>query len=315
MNEKDVSESPLPEIESHAVRLVHQAGQMALDRFWRPLQVEYKQEDRTDPVTEADRGIEAFLRSAIARQFPDHAILGEEGTEVEVAGREYVWVLDPVDGTTNFVNGLPLFACSAGVLRWGEPVVGAIFLPVAPRAAGPMTLPGAPAENSTLQLRSAVVHAHLGGGAFLDDDPVRACEALIPEASSLSGLPGHHAHQFHRLDRLRRNPGELRCLGSVCFEMSMVATGVFRYAVFRRPKIWDVAAGTLIVREAGGQVLTWTGSSWQALTRFEAMVNPKKVEENGLRFWQGVTLVGGRQVTSYVAEWLRPAAPRPKPRP
>ena len=314
MNDEAPDATVLQEIESQAVELVRRAGQMALDRFWRPLQVEYKQENRADPVTEVDRGVEAFLRSSISRQFPAHAILGEEGTEVEVAGREFLWVLDPVDGTTNFVNGLPLFACSAALLHRGEPVVGAIFLPVAPRTARPMTAPGAESQTSTLQLRSAVLHARLGGGASLDGDPVQASEAAAPEASSLAGLPGHHAHQFHRLERLRQNPGELRCLGSVCFETAMVATGVFRYAVFRRPKLWDVAAGTLLVREAGGLAMSWTGSRWEPLTRFDPMSNPKKPEEAGLRFWEAVTLAGGRQVASFVAERLRPATAKRKPK-
>ncbi len=314
MKDKVANDTPLREIEARAIQLVRQAGQMALDRFWRPLRVEYKQEDRVDPVTEADRAIEAFLRSAIAQQFPEHAILGEEGTEVGGAQREFLWVLDPVDGTTNFVNGLPLFACSAALLRRGEPVAGAIFLPVAPRTARPVAEPGEEAQGSSLQLRSAVLHARLGGGAFLDDDPVRATEAPMPEASSLAGLPGHHAHQFHRLERLRQNPGELRCLGSVCFETAMVATGVFRYAVFRRPKLWDVAAGTLIVREAGGSAKMWTGGRWEPLTRFDPMSNPKRPEEVGLRFWGAVTLVGGSRVGSYVAERLQPAASKPKPR-
>ncbi len=305
----------LQDIEARAVHLVYRAGQMALERFWRPLRVEYKQENRMDPVTEADRGIEAFLRSAIAREFPEHAILGEEGTELEVAQREFLWVLDPVDGTTNFVNGLPIFACSAGLLRRGEPVVGAIFLPVAPRTARPMTAPGAEAETSVLQLRSAVLHARLGGGAFLAGDPVRATEASVPESSSLAGLPGFHAHQFHRLEHLRQKPGEIRCLGSVCFEASMVATGVFRYAVFRRPKPWDVAAASLIVREAGGLAMCWTGSQWVELTRFDPMSNPKKPEETGLRFWEAVTLMGGSQVARFVADRLRPHPPRQKREP
>ncbi|MHB1160148.1 MAG: inositol monophosphatase family protein [Chloroflexota bacterium] len=300
----------LEEIEARAVQMVRDAGQMALERFWRPLQVEYKQEDRVDPVTEADRKIESFLRSTIAREYPDHAILGEEGTELEVAEREFLWVLDPVDGTTNFVNGLPLFACSAALLCHGEPAVGAIFLPVAPRAARPVTPLGAGGESATLQLRSAVLHARLGGGAYLDGDRVHASEAAEPEPSSLSGLPGHHARQFRRAGRLRQNPGELRCTGSVCYEAAMVATGVFRYAVFRRPKMWDVAAAAAIIREAGGLSMRWTGTEWVDLTRFDPMANPRKPEEIGLRFWESITLVGGMRVARFVAERLRPVTRR-----
>ncbi|MGE5618482.1 MAG: inositol monophosphatase family protein [Sphingomonadaceae bacterium] len=302
----------LQEIESRLVQMVGQAGQMALEWFWRPLQVEYKQMDRMDPVTQADREVESFLRSAIASEFPDHAILGEEGTELEVSEREYLWVVDPVDGTSNFVNGFPLFACSVALLRNMEPVVGALFLPVSPRVSSPAPAAGVEPRASVARLGSGVLHARLGGGAYLDGIRVQASEAEEPEPSSLSGLPGLHAHHFHRRDRLRRSPGELRCTGSVCFEAAMVATGVFRYAVFRSPKLWDVAAATLIVREAGGTSLRWRGAEWEPLTRFEPMSNPKDPREKGFRFWRAVTLMGGSRVARFVAERLRPVLPPDK---
>ncbi|HZK65922.1 MAG TPA: inositol monophosphatase, partial [Chloroflexota bacterium] len=209
----------LAEIEARAVEMVRQAGQIALARFHRPLQVEFKQANRSDPVTEADREVEAFLRQAITELFPSHGILGEEGTEVDLDGREYLWVLDPVDGTNNYFNGLPLFGCSAGLLLRGEPVVGAIFLPVTPRVldGGAGKSEGVASATPDIS-RGAVLHARLGGGACLDGRPVRASREPAPESSSLSGLPGHHFHQFLRLKEMRKNPGELRSLGSVCYE-------------------------------------------------------------------------------------------------
>jgi len=298
----------LARIEGLATRWVREAGQMALRSFFQPLTVEYKQENRSDPVTEVDRSIESFLHTSIIGEFPDHAVLGEEGTDIDVAERDFVWVLDPLDGTTNFVNGLPLFACSAALLFKGVPEVGAIFLPVAARSAGAMsrTVVGVDGESASLQIGSGVLHAHLGGGAFLDEQPIRASDAAVPESSSLSGLPGHHARQFQRLDKLRSNPGELRSLGSVCYETAMVASGVFRYSVFRRPKLWDVAAGILIVQESGGLGLAWLDGHWVPITSFEPMANPKNPEERGLRFWTSVTLLGGSQVARYVADRLSP---------
>lgn len=311
MEDKGPAVCALEDIEERATRLVRDAGRMVLERFWRPFHVEYKRGDRSDPVTEADRDVEAFLRSSIAREFPEHGILGEEGTEVDAGEREFLWALDPVDGTTNFVNGLPLFSCSAALLRRGEPVVGAVFLSIAPRALTRETeSPEREARRrpyARVDVGSAVLHARLGGGAFLDGEPVRASEATTPEPSSLAGLPGHHLRQFRRLNRLRENPGEPRCLGSVCYEMGLVACGVLRYAVFRRPKLWDVAAGALIVRESGGLSLQWRESRWEPLRRFEPMRNPRKPEERGLRHWSAVTLVGGSQVAGFVAERLRPS--------
>ena len=335
----DPDDGLLEYIESRAVQWVREAGGMALGLFGHPLHVEFKAEGRLSPVTEADRGIEAFLRAAIAGEFPDHAILGEEGTEMDVAAREFVWVLDPLDGTSNFWNGLPIFACSAALLWRGEPVVGAIFLPAAslPPAALPATagvkkrlerrpddaavdavvgshgagLP-APADRGTdvadsrVSLRSGVIHARRRGGAHLDGVAVSASEEAVPVASHLIGLPGHHGRLFQWVDPSRRRPGEPRCLGSICFEVSMVATGVLLYAVYRRPKVWDVAAGTLIVREAGGESLYWHRDRWEPLLRFDAMANPKAPVQVGLRYWVAPTLVGGRPMAHYAAERLRP---------
>lgn len=300
--------SSLREIETITTDLVRQAGRMALERFRLPIPVEYKRQNRSDPVTEADRSVEAYLRTSIEREFPDHAILGEEGTEVDLEQRDFLWALDPVDGTTNFVAGLPLFATSAGLLWRGMPVVGAIFLPVAPQAAEPCgpngEVAGRPAAN--LEIRGAVVHARLGGGAFLNGDQVAASEAPMPDPSRLAGLPGHHARQFRRRDTLRANPGEPRALGSVCYETAMVACGIFQYAVFRRPQLWDVAAGSLIVREAGGEALLWDGRRWRRLERFEPVPDLKRPEQRTLRFWRGTVLVGGKSVAGYVAGRLRP---------
>ena len=311
MEDKGPDTSTLEDIEERATRLVREAGRMALQRFWRPFHVEYKRGDRSDPVTEADRDVEAFLRSSIAREFPEHGILGEEGTEVNAGEREFVWALDPVDGTTNFVNGLPLFGCSAALLRHGEPVVGAVFLSIAPRAlareAERHRGEGHPMLHAGVGVGSAVLHARLGGGAFLDGEMVRASEATMLEPSSLAGLPGH-LRQFRRLNRLRENPGEPRCLGSICYETGLVACGVLRYAVFLKPKLWDVAAGALIVRESGGLSLQWREGRWEPIGRFEPMRNPSKPEESGLRHWSAVTLVGGSRVASYVAERLRPTS-------
>lgn len=292
----------LAEIETGITEMVRQAGQMALRYFQAPLQVEFKQKNRSDPVTEADKEVEAYLRSSIMSRFPDHGILGEEGTEVDVEHRDYVWALDPIDGTTNFVNSLPLFGCSAGLLYRGTPVVGAIFVPVAPLAARHVSA----GEGRPLELRSAVLHARLGGGTWLDDERVRTKEGAKPEPTTLVGLPGYHSSQFRRRGALRYSPGEPRCLGSVSYETAMVASGVFGYSVFRRAKVWDVAAGVLLVREAGGAALEWTGDRWQPMTRFEPMKPPKGNAEASLRHWNGTLLLGGTDVVQHVAGRLRP---------
>jgi myo-inositol-1(or 4)-monophosphatase len=304
----DAGAERLREIEARAAEMVREAGAMALESFRRPLHIEFKGDRPWDPVTNVDRVVEEFLRGEIARHFPDHAVLGEEGTDLELPEQDMLWVLDPIDGTTNFLNGLPLFACSAALLQRGVPVAGAMFLPVAPRP--PISRPpgeGAPPAGEASPLVGySVVHARLGGGAYLDGSPARASDAEKPHPASLTGFPGHHARQLSRSGDLTGEPGELRSLGSICFEAAMVAVGVLRYAVFRLPAIWDVAAAGLIVREAGGECYQWCGGRWQRLTRFQAMANPKKPSERHLRYWRAPILVGGRPVAHHVASRLRP---------
>lgn len=96
------------EIEESAATWAREAGHLLLARFRTALAVEYKSKGRQDPVTEADREAERFLHTAIHARFPDHGVLGEEGAEA-AQGAPFVWVLDPLDGTTNYINGLPLW--------------------------------------------------------------------------------------------------------------------------------------------------------------------------------------------------------------
>ena len=122
------------EIETAAVQLAQGAGEILSSRFGQRIAVEYKDKEQRDPVTEVDKACQEYLVREISRLFPEHSILGEEGGgdesgESETPCNDIVWVLDPLDGTTNFLNGLPVFASSIGVLYRGRPLAGAMFVP------------------------------------------------------------------------------------------------------------------------------------------------------------------------------------------
>ena len=187
----------LEEIERRAVEFARKAGEILLGHFRQPLQIEYKSEGRRDPVTQADRESEDWLRSAISEAFPDHGIVGEENPNSEHGSADFVWVLDPLDGTTNFLNGLPVFASSIGVLYRGRPAVAAIFVP------GPDG--------------GSVVHARRGGGAFQGRPPHRRCSKHGARARTANrhallllahvGIQGRSTHEARRdsvarLDRI-----------------------------------------------------------------------------------------------------------------
>ena len=269
------------ELEEAAVTWAREAGQLLLARFRTSLAVEYKSKGRQDPVTEADREAERFLHDSIHARFPEHGVLGEEGSEA-LQDAPFIWVLDPLDGTTNFINGLPLWCVSVGVLWRNRPVAAAIFTP-----SGPGATP-------------AVFHARAGGGAWLDDTPIRVANEPEPTKARLSGLPAHYWQDMRFRTRKGPRLGETRTLGSIALEMGLIGAGVLQYGVFWGPKIWDVAAGVLIVREAGGEVAARNEQTkkWRRMRVF----TPPGEGEVGLRTWKGSLIAGCPRVVKLIAE-------------
>jgi myo-inositol-1(or 4)-monophosphatase len=283
MDAGNIDTSLLGEIEAHAVHIARGAGRILLEHFNRPLEIKFKGKDHKDPVTQADGLADAYLKKAIKEKFPRHNILSEEGGALSESDSPFVWVLDPLDGTSNFMNGLPLFAVSVGVLWQGQPVVGSIYVTVSHRAA-----PG-------------VYHARHGNGAYLDEARIEA--ARTPSGRPLSEMPS----RFRLSGRSCKAPHEARNLGSIAVELALTACGVFQYALFGRPKIWDIAAGVVLVKEAGGLALTRPkrGRNWLPLARFQpGPENGSKVLEN-LRGWSAPLVVGAPDAARQVVKDIR----------
>lgn len=290
---------PLVEIESHAAALAREAGKILSGHFEGPLTVDYKDEGMQDPVTEADRRSQDFLVGRIQDRFPDHAVLGEEDDEdADDVTRlpDFVWALDPLDGTKNFVEGLPVYACSVGVLYRGVPVVGAVYLP----------WPGGAGE---------VMHARSGGGAFLEREPVSVRESHGTGGRDfLVALPSSFGSRYHLSPSSTRGLGEPRVTGSIAYELAMTAKGVFEYTVIGGAHLWDVAAGLVLVKEAGGVVKlgrhrTGLGSELSTRTSWEPLGSV--VEDwsattiKDLRRWSAPLLLGSPDAVRFLAENLQ----------
>ena len=280
-------ESSLRELHEAAVRLARGAGRILLEYQPGSTSVDYKGKLKTDPVTEADLRIEEFLREEIAREFPEHGVVGEESEESAGSkDADYVWVIDPVDGTANFAAGVPFYAVSIGLLYRGAPVAGSLYLPHSFAGEG-------------------VYHCRAGGGAFVEDTPLKVSDEPFPKASALAGVPAGFGWVFSLKRGSGRVPGETRTMGSIACEMVLVARGVFEYSVFGGSRIWDVAAGVALVREAGGMVMEWREGEWRPLQRFEPRTNvADEGAQQALRRWGAPLLVGRPAAVEYLAPRL-----------
>ncbi|MBT5774876.1 MAG: inositol-1-monophosphatase [Dehalococcoidia bacterium] len=274
-------EDTLRAIEALALDLARETGAIATAGLAREIEVDYKTESKVDgqaprdPVSEIDREVEALIRERVSERFPSHDIIGEE-VELHPTNTDgYVWVIDPVDGTANFVNGYPLFCVSIGILHDGEPVVGAIWC------------------ASTHALHPGVYHAHRGGGLHFDAEPFEPIHAPGVRRK-LSAAPGGSPGRARDWDN--------RVTGSAAIELAFVAAGIFQSARFGGVHIWDLAAGVLLVQEAGGQALIRRDHELVTLERFEAPTEVKEDREPSLRDWRGLVVVGTDEAITTIRE-------------
>lgn len=182
-------------------------------------------------VTQSDKWADAEIRSAIASTFPDHGLLSEEGEHVFPEG-DWCWVIDPLDGTTNFTRGIPLWAISLGLLYQGTPVFGYVYLP-----------PLAQVFHGYWQGSSSLT---LPSGAFLNHRPIRT-SGDAPGSNHFFSLCARSTSVIQR-----GFPCKIRMLGVASYNFLTVAAGTTLGAVESTPKIWDIAAAWVIVQAAGG---------------------------------------------------------------
>jgi myo-inositol-1(or 4)-monophosphatase len=229
-----------------AVAMVRSAGQHALACLGQSTSIEYK--GAINPVTEVDKHNESVMVGMVRERYPDHAIVAEEGSG-EAKESRFCWYIDPLDGTVNWTHGLPWFSASAGLLVDGVAEAGAIYVP------------------ATDELYTA----GRGQGAFCNGQRLRVSEERELRRAVLgTGFPYDVASRVDDILAplrvfLQRAQG-VRRTGSACLDLCMVAAG--RYDGFWELglSVWDVAAGFLVVQEAGGRVSDFSGRPGALLT-------------------------------------------------
>lgn len=260
-------EALLRELETTAVELAHLAGAEIMAAISRPFAVQYKGGDTgndryRNPVSEVDHNTEILIRARLAGRFPDHDIVGEEIDARPGAGHDFLWALDPIDGTANFVNGFPLFAASIGVLHRGAPVAGAVWC------------------STTHALRPGVYHARRGHSLYFDG------QAIAPRDNSL--LRRHLAGE-PRGNSVPGLPWDSRLTGSAAIECAFVAAGLLRVSRLEWPNLWDVAGGVVLVQAAGGEVRIGEAGQWRPFDGFGA---PAVVGGGDPGAWRGAMVLG-----------------------
>src|SRR5919202_480389 len=271
----------LVEAEAVCVQAVRQAGAMMMDSFRRPLAVVFKGKVQQSPFTEADRRSEELLRDALRRAFPAHGIIGEEAEDAINPSADYVWFLDPLDGTTNFTAGLPAFAISMGLCYRGVPVLGVIAVP--------WEGPG-----------GTVFRAHQGGGAYCNDVAMQVAGAEVPAGTRLTSMPFWALWQYRVRRRAKILQTNGRAAGSIAYELAYAARGTFQWSIISGARLWDMVAGAVLVQEAGGTVLFSNGaarrwSDWEAFVQ-RALKAPFGQDPVALRKLFIYMLAGNAQV-------------------
>jgi myo-inositol-1(or 4)-monophosphatase len=223
-----------------------EAGALLMDFFHQQVKIEYKGD--ADLVTVADRKSEALILERIRKQFPTHDVMGEEGTRIE-SGSDYKWYVDPLDGTTNFAHGFPVFCVSLAVEYRGRRVAGVIYDPT----------------------RDEMFAAELGKGALLNGQSIHvSATSRLAECLVGTGFPSQKRHKspniyfYHQLTL--RTHG-VRRAGSAALDLCNVACGRFDGFWEFNLNPWDTAAGVLIVEEAGGRVTNFSGGPFRLDSR------------------------------------------------
>jgi myo-inositol-1(or 4)-monophosphatase len=230
------------------VRISKEAGEIIRKGFGKNNKVEFKTNE-TNLVTEIDKAAEKLIIDFVKKNFPSHGILAEESGKVK-SGIEYLWVIDPLDGTTNFAHGLPVFSVSIALQKNSVTIAGVVFDII----------------------NNIAYAAEKGSGAFANDQKIKVSTNDILRRSVLaSGFPYNVSenpdHLLERFAEMTKRARGVRRLGSAALDLAYVARGVFDGYWEMELNPWDICAGMLLVEEAGGLVTDFDSNQIDMYTK------------------------------------------------
>ncbi len=242
-----------------AVNIASKAGEWIQSKLGNHQSVKEKQSGQ-DLVTEVDKGAEKLIRKLILTYFPDHQILGEEGVEPgaeaskqaleAMKDAEYLWIVDPIDGTTNFIHGFPFFSVSIALVHKGEIIVGVVYDP----------------SNDEMFVAEKGKGAYAHGKRMQVDPAQNLSQSLVATgfpADAKVALPRNLNTIAHVAPKVRN----IRSGGSAALHLAYVAAGRLSGYWEMGLSAWDIAAGALLVQEAGGQITDYDGNPFTIAVR------------------------------------------------
>ena len=237
------------------INLAKEAGKILMNDFGRLKTI--KKKGQNDFVTNADYESEKFIISKIQGKYPEHSILSEEKGEIK-NDSDYEWYIDPLDGTTNFVHGLPMFGVSIGLAKKGESILGVIYLP----------------------FFNEMYVAEKGKGAYLNGKKIHVSDNSDVKNSlvnmSSTRVVNEESYLKKIMNILTKFPGT-RIIGGASFNTCQLAKGCLDAYILADVKPWYVAAGFLIVKEAGGKVSNFDGSEWAIKDKKDVFASNGKI--------------------------------------
>lgn len=232
------------DLASEVAPIIKDAGSVVLSFFHKKVTRTEKYEDGADHgfVTEADLASESYLTQQLGNLIPGAGFIAEESGKTTGEKSDYCWVIDPLDGTTNFAYGIPYFCISIGLTYQGKPVFGMIYQPVT----------------------DELFYATEGKGAFLNGKPIRVSQAPLEKSMITFCLPYEKDTVFENLLTttlvVAKNVYAIRKFGAAALDIANVAAGRVQGAIFAELGWWDIAAGIVLVQEAGGQTSDFQGN-------------------------------------------------------
>ncbi|MFP4499202.1 MAG: inositol monophosphatase family protein [Vulcanimicrobiota bacterium] len=225
-----------------AIEIAKRAGNMLKENQWGNFEVEHKGE--IDLVTSMDKKAEKMIVNYLEENFSHHGILAEEGTDIEQES-EYTWVIDPLDGTTNYAHKIPWFAVSIALRKNRESIVGVVYHPC----------------------NNELFYSEKGEGAYVNDKRLKVTDTSeLINSVLVTGFPyyikSRNKRVFKNFENLVTRTQGLRRFGAASLDLCYVAKGVYDGFWEEGLKPWDTAAGVLFVEEAGGRVTGYNGEKY-----------------------------------------------------